>query len=118
MAFAVAVGDRIAQLVLEKILTPPVLEVDVSVSIPGSFFLSTDAIPELGRHHPGHQWVWLDWWSHQSLIQLVFLFVSIPIYELKSVRDSESGLYFLEERGSNVSRVTKPQSCICCLRCC
>lgn len=97
MTFAVTVGDRIAQLVLEKIVTPPVLEVDVSVSLPGLYFFSIDAIPGLGGDPPWHQWVWLDWWSCRSLIQLVFLFIPIPIYEPKTVRDLGSGLYFLEE---------------------
>ena len=66
MAFAVTMGDRIAQLVLEKIVTPPVLEVDVSVSL-SRLFLSTDAIPGLGGNLPRHQWVWLNWWSCWSL---------------------------------------------------
>ena len=85
MAFAVTVGDRIAQLVLERIMTPPVLEVDVSVSLSRSVF-SADVVPEPGRHPSRHQWVWVDWWSRWSLDRLVFLFVSIPIYEPKSAR--------------------------------
>ena len=64
MAFAVTVGDRIAQLVLERIMTPPVLEVEVSVPLSCSFFPSADAIPGLGGNHPRRQWVWLDGWSH------------------------------------------------------
>ena len=85
MVFVVTVGDRIAQLVLERIITPPVLEVDVSVSLSCSFF-SADVVPEPGRHPPWHQWVWVDWWSRWSLDPLVFFSVSIPIYEPKSVR--------------------------------
>jgi hypothetical protein len=66
MAFAVAVGDRIAQLVLEKIVTPPVFEVEVSVSLSHSSF-SADVVPEPGGNPPRLQWVWLDWWSRWPL---------------------------------------------------
>jgi len=51
MAFAVTVGDRIAQLVLERIVTPPVDEVDVSVSLSRST-LSADLVPEPGGNPP------------------------------------------------------------------
>jgi hypothetical protein len=48
MASTVQIGDRIAQLVLEKIETPPVLEVDVGGSPPRPFFHSADSTSVLG----------------------------------------------------------------------
>ena len=91
MAFAVAVGDRIAQLVLEKIETPPILEVDVSVSV--SAWLD----PLFDRYNPRT-------WTKRSAApmglaplavtlvssSLEYLTVSIPIYHTNSVRDLTS----------------------------
>ena len=61
-------GDRVAQLILERIYTPEVHEVNVRYHIVHSILCHLYMHLGPRRHAARVQWVWLYWWPLRAMI--------------------------------------------------